>query len=176
MNLYLGICRRFKILTIDIHFTFWKKKGPVRADEPGAVEGEADQVGGRAAAGDRRAAVGAVAQPGRHPVRRGVVHERLGAGPQRAQVVEREQQHGGAHLGADPLPLVRHPQPGPGPDLPGDPEVDRRDALHADHPPVDAHQEVHRPPLRGQLARAATRSTAGSRGPDRPGRRRSTGS
>ena len=57
---------------------------------------------GPAAHEGRRMPSRPVAQPRRHPQRGQVVHERRRARPAGAEVVERELQHGGAHLGADP--------------------------------------------------------------------------
>ena len=91
------------------------------------------------------------------------------ARPQRAEVVERELQHGGAHLGAEPAPLVRQPEPGPGVDLPDDREVGAPRCSACRSPGRRAGPGSAPPTAAGRAARAATRSTAGSRGPGRRG-------
>jgi hypothetical protein len=50
-----------------------------------------------------------------------------------AELVEREREHGRAHLRAEAAALVAHPDPGTGLDLAEDPEVRPGQLLHADH-------------------------------------------
>jgi hypothetical protein len=65
-------------------------------------------------------------------------------------MVEREREHGDAHLGAEPAALVAHPDPGAGVDLAHDPEVPAGHHLLADHPSLEPDEEVDRPVLGGE--------------------------
>ena len=71
----------------------------------------------------------------------------------RAEAVERQVQHRGAHLAADAATLVRPAEPRAGADRARDREVARGDALRADDVAVGEHDEVDRPGL-GREGRA----------------------
>src|SRR6185312_166558 len=114
---------------------------PRRTDEGQGRDDEPDVLGASAAPHDRLGAVPPVAEPPGDAERPRVLRVRRRAGHLRAQVVEREQHDGRAHLGADPLPLVAQPDPRARVDLAGDREIACAELLRADHPAVEPHQE-----------------------------------
>ena len=134
-------------------------------DTSSVQSGRTDRVGGvdAAAARPRRAARGGRRSRCRRAGSRASPDTRSDAAlstnaaeraAARAEVVEGEQQHGRAHLGADPLPLVAQAEPRAGRDLPGHREIGRHRAPACRRPARRAGRgsaRIHAPGQRGAL-------------------------
>ncbi len=108
----------------------------------------------RAARADRVRADDLVAEPARHAERARVSLDRARGGELRTEAVEREREDGGAHLGAEALPLPGSTEPRARVDRPALGEVLATDLLHPDRLAVAEGDERQGPvvgPARGQL-------------------------